>query len=192
MVNPVPSGQVLPNELGVTCQPRQAAHHGFRHTCTSWYPSALANEWFRMPTIRSTTPASTSSSPSRIPMTYSGIAKSRVLAEFLAPECRVTTRCYAACCSHCTQEFGTNFRHGSWNSAPDNVLAVAADMTKNWLVAAVAGRVGCGRDRVVMCRVGCPEQEGTLRVSRRGESHPPPLSGPDVTVSRHPAPTVRP
>jgi hypothetical protein len=29
-------------------------------------------------------------------------------------------------------------------------------------------------------------------VSRRGESHPPPLSGPDVTVSRHPAPTVRP
>ncbi len=30
------------------------------------------------------------------------------------------------------------------------------------------------------------------RVSRRGESHPPPLSGPDVTVSRHPAPTVRP
>src|SRR5580658_9833501 len=29
------------------------------------------------------------------------------------------------------------------------------------------------------------------RVSRRGESHPPPLSGPDVTVSRHPAPTVR-
>ena len=31
-----------------------------------------------------------------------------------------------------------------------------------------------------------------MRVSRRGESHPPPLSGPDVTVSRHPAPTVRP
>src|SRR5208282_3797815 len=31
-----------------------------------------------------------------------------------------------------------------------------------------------------------------IRVSRRGESHPPPLSGPDVTVSRHPAPTVRP
>jgi hypothetical protein len=31
-----------------------------------------------------------------------------------------------------------------------------------------------------------------VRVSRRGESHPPPLSGPDVTVSRHPAPTVRP
>ena len=30
------------------------------------------------------------------------------------------------------------------------------------------------------------------RVSRRGESHPPPLSGPDVTISRHPAPTVRP
>ena len=30
------------------------------------------------------------------------------------------------------------------------------------------------------------------RVSRRGESHPPPLSGPDVTVSRHPAPTVQP
>jgi len=30
------------------------------------------------------------------------------------------------------------------------------------------------------------------QVSRRGESHPPPLSGPDVTVSRHPAPTVRP
>jgi hypothetical protein len=30
------------------------------------------------------------------------------------------------------------------------------------------------------------------RVSRRGESHPPPLSGPDVTVSCHPAPTVRP
>jgi hypothetical protein len=29
------------------------------------------------------------------------------------------------------------------------------------------------------------------RASRRGESHPPPLSGPDVTVSRHPAPTVR-
>ena len=29
-------------------------------------------------------------------------------------------------------------------------------------------------------------------VSRRGESHPPPLSGPDVTISRHPAPTVRP
>jgi hypothetical protein len=31
-----------------------------------------------------------------------------------------------------------------------------------------------------------------IRVSRRGESHPPPLSGPDVTVSRHPAPTARP
>jgi hypothetical protein len=30
------------------------------------------------------------------------------------------------------------------------------------------------------------------RVSRRGESHPPPLAGPDVTVSRHPAPTGRP
>ena len=30
------------------------------------------------------------------------------------------------------------------------------------------------------------------RVSRREESHLPPLSGPDVTVSRHPAPTVRP
>jgi hypothetical protein len=42
-----------------------------------------------------------------------------------------------------------------------------------------------------------PMQTGTLaghgqRVSRRGESHPPPLSGPDVTVSRHPAPTARP
>src|SRR6266566_5698867 len=33
--------------------------------------------------------------------------------------------------------------------------------------------------------------EGRREVSRRGESHPPPLSGPDVTVSRHPAPTVR-
>jgi hypothetical protein len=32
----------------------------------------------------------------------------------------------------------------------------------------------------------------TPGVSRRGESHPPPLSGPDVTISRHPAPTVRP
>ena len=31
-----------------------------------------------------------------------------------------------------------------------------------------------------------------VRASRRGESRPPPLSGPDVTVSRHPAPTVRP
>ena len=30
------------------------------------------------------------------------------------------------------------------------------------------------------------------QASRRGESHPPPLSGPDVTVSRHPAPTGRP
>jgi hypothetical protein len=29
------------------------------------------------------------------------------------------------------------------------------------------------------------------KASRRGESHPPPLSGPDVTVARHPAPTVR-
>jgi hypothetical protein len=29
-------------------------------------------------------------------------------------------------------------------------------------------------------------------VSRRGDSHPPPLSGPDVTVSYHPAPTGRP
>jgi hypothetical protein len=35
-------------------------------------------------------------------------------------------------------------------------------------------------------------QRPDRRVSRRGESHPPPLSGPDVTVSRHPAPTVRP
>lgn len=31
-----------------------------------------------------------------------------------------------------------------------------------------------------------------MQVSGRGESHPPALSGPDVTVSRHPAPTVRP
>ncbi len=35
------------------------------------------------------------------------------------------------------------------------------------------------------------EDRDHRRVSRRGESHPPPLSGPDVTVSRHPAPTVR-
>jgi hypothetical protein len=37
-----------------------------------------------------------------------------------------------------------------------------------------------------------PPRGQDRRVSRRGESHPPPLSGPDVTVSRHPAPTVRP
>jgi hypothetical protein len=30
------------------------------------------------------------------------------------------------------------------------------------------------------------------RVSRRGESHPPALAEPDVTVSRHPAPIVQP
>jgi hypothetical protein len=45
------------------------------------------------------------------------------------------------------------------------------------------GDVEDGVDRVVAA---------TARVSRRGESHPPPLSGPDVTISRHPAPTVRP
>jgi hypothetical protein len=28
--------------------------------------------------------------------------------------------------------------------------------------------------------------------SSRGESHPPALSEPDVTVSRHPAPIIRP
>jgi hypothetical protein len=33
---------------------------------------------------------------------------------------------------------------------------------------------------------------GHCQVSRREESHLPPLSGPDVTVSCHPAPTVRP
>jgi hypothetical protein len=39
-------------------------------------------------------------------------------------------------------------------------------------------------------RVGKRPAKG--EASRRGESHPPPLSGPDVTVSRHPAPTGRP
>jgi hypothetical protein len=49
-------------------------------------------------------------------------------------------------------------------------------------------------------RAECPDLDGQCRnghradarVSRRGESHPPPLAGPDMTISRHPAPTVRP
>jgi hypothetical protein len=47
-------------------------------------------------------------------------------------------------------------------------------------------------ERPDRCRAGSPGDRTGGRVSRRGESHPPPLSGPDVTVSRHPAPTVRP
>ena len=38
----------------------------------------------------------------------------------------------------------------------------------------------------------CPYAPHPHLVSGRGESHPPALSGPDVTVSRHPAPTDRP
>ena len=45
-------------------------------------------------------------------------------------------------------------------------------------------RLICAGARAMPSRLG-------PRASRRGESHPPPLSGPDVTVSRHPAPTVR-
>ena len=43
----------------------------------------------------------------------------------------------------------------------------------------------------ICARRGAMPPRCARRASRRGESHPPPLSGPDVTVSRHPAPTVR-
>ena len=36
------------------------------------------------------------------------------------------------------------------------------------------------------------ERRGSPPSESAGGSHPPPLSGPDVTISRHPAPTVRP
>jgi hypothetical protein len=49
--------------------------------------------------------------------------------------------------------------------------------------------IGAGRE---MVHLGHRVMSPAVRVSRRGDSHPPPLSGPDVTISRHPAPTVRP
>ena len=52
---------------------------------------------------------------------------------------------------------------------------------------------GCRIHRMFfMARVNESNGRRSGRVSRRGESHPPPLSGPDVTISRHPAPAVRP
>jgi len=67
-------------------------------------------------------------------------------------------------------------RHGLRISGPDAAIECFGRDLMNYARYPLFGAAGHPRRR---------------RVSRRGESHPPPLSGPDVTISRHPAPTVR-
>jgi hypothetical protein len=76
-----------------------------------------------------------------------------------------------------------------------NVSLKARGVPFSWIGIASSDFVKTGHSpRININRRGADGRFGRhdVRVSRRGESHPPPLSGPDVTVSRHPAPTVRP
>jgi hypothetical protein len=77
---------------------------------------------------------------------------------------------------------------------PDTVTQQAKKRYSEQMSAAVALALGEElRERGMReARPAGPGEVGASGVSRRGESHPPPRSGPDVTVSRHPAPTVRP